>query len=419
MGNTAPLPAIGVDPIVNPAPPTPRPAIPRTVWALGFVSLFMDLSSELIHALLPIYLVTTMGMSVAALGVLEGAAEATAMIVKVFSGAISDWLGRRKGLLLLGYGLAAVSKPLFPLAGTPAIVVTARLLDRVGKGIRGAPRDALVADVAPAEIRGACFGLRQSMDTVGAFLGPLLAIGLMVWFADHIRAVLWFAVIPAFIAVALILFGVSEHDHAPETRRFRSPLRWQALGEFSAHYWFVVAIGAIFTLARFSEAFLILRAQQTGLDLALIPSVMVVMSLAYAASAYPVGILSDRIDRRGLLACGLMLLIVADLLLGASTSIAAMFVGVAVWGLHMGFTQGILAAMVAQTSPASLRGTAFGVFNLASGVCMLLASAIAGVLWDRFGAPTMFFTGAGLVILPLVMCWFVPREPVPTAEAQP
>nr|WP_246185271.1 MFS transporter [Pandoraea morbifera] len=404
---------------MNPAPPTPRPAIPRTVWALGFVSLFMDLSSELIHALLPIYLVTTMGMSVAALGVLEGAAEATAMIVKVFSGAISDWLGRRKGLLLLGYGLAAVSKPLFPLAGTPAIVVTARLLDRVGKGIRGAPRDALVADVAPAEIRGACFGLRQSMDTVGAFLGPLLAIGLMVWFADHIRAVLWFAVIPAFIAVALILFGVSEHDHAPETRRFRSPLRWQALGEFSAHYWFVVAIGAIFTLARFSEAFLILRAQQTGLDLALIPSVMVVMSLAYAASAYPVGILSDRIDRRGLLACGLMLLIVADLLLGASTSIAAMFVGVAVWGLHMGFTQGILAAMVAQTSPASLRGTAFGVFNLASGVCMLLASAIAGVLWDRFGAPTMFFTGAGLVILPLVMCWFVPREPVPTAEAQP
>lgn len=404
---------------MNPAPPTPRPAIPRTVWALGFVSLFMDLSSELIHALLPIYLVTTMGMSVAALGVLEGAAEATAMIVKVFSGAISDWLGRRKGLLLLGYGLAAVSKPLFPVAGTPAIVVTARLLDRVGKGIRGAPRDALVADVAPAEIRGACFGLRQSMDTVGAFLGPLLAIGLMVWFADHIRAVLWFAVIPAFIAVALILFGVSEHDHAPETRRFRSPLRWQALGEFSAHYWFVVAIGAIFTLARFSEAFLILRAQQTGLDLALIPSVMVVMSLAYAASAYPVGILSDRIDRRGLLACGLVLLIVADLLLGASTSIAAMFVGVAVWGLHMGFTQGILAAMIAQTSPASLRGTAFGVFNLASGLCMLLASAIAGVLWDRFGAPTMFFTGAGLVILPLVMCWFVPHEPVPTAEAQP
>lgn len=404
---------------MNPAPPTPRPAIPRTVWALGFVSLFMDLSSELIHALLPIYLVTTMGMSVAALGVLEGAAEATAMIVKVFSGAISDWLGRRKGLLLLGYGLAAVSKPLFPLAGTPAIVVTARLLDRVGKGIRGAPRDALVADVAPAEIRGACFGLRQSMDTVGAFLGPLLAIGLMVWFADHIRAVLWFAVIPAFIAVALILFGVSEHDHAPETRRFRSPLRWQALGEFSAHYWFVVAIGAIFTLARFSEAFLILRAQQTGLDLALIPSVMVVMSLAYAASAYPVGILSDRIDRRGLLACGLVLLIVADLLLGASTSIAAMFVGVTVWGLHMGFTQGILAAMIAQTSPASLRGTAFGVFNLASGLCMLLASAIAGVLWDRFGAPAMFFTGAGLVILPLVMCWFVPREPVPTAEAQP
>ncbi|GAB3626409.1 MFS transporter [Pandoraea terrae] len=395
---------------VNPAPLISRPAIPRTVWALGFVSLFMDLSSELVHALLPIYLVTTMGMSVAALGVLEGAAEATAMIVKIFSGAISDWLGRRKGLLLLGYGLAALTKPLFPLASTPAVVATARMLDRVGKGIRGAPRDALVADVAPAEIRGACFGLRQSMDTIGAFVGPLLAIGLMFWFADHIRAVLWFAVVPAFIAVALILFGVNDQEHEHGTHRFRSPLHWRALREFPARYWFIVTIGAIFTLARFSEAFLVLRAQQTGLDLALIPAVMVAMSLAYAASAYPVGLLSDQFDRRALLACGLVLLIVADVLLGVSASIPTMFIGVAVWGLHMGFTQGILAGMVAETSPTALRGTAFGVFNLASGVCMLLASATAGWLWDRFGAPTTFFAGAAMATFPLVMCWFVPRQ---------
>ncbi|KVW81395.1 MFS transporter [Burkholderia ubonensis] len=389
-----------------------RPAIPRTVWALGFVSLFMDLSSELVHALLPVYLVTTMGMSVAALGVLEGAAEATAMIVKTFSGAISDWLGRRKGLLLLGYGLAALTKPLFPLAGTPAVVVTARLLDRVGKGIRGAPRDALVADVAPPEIRGACFGLRQSMDTIGAFLGPTLAIALMFWFADHIRTVLWFAVVPALIAIGLIAFGVHESGHATAQRTFRSPLHWRALREFPARYWFVVTIGATFTLARFSEAFLVLRAQQTGLDIAWIPGVMVVMSLAYSLSAYPVGILSDWIDRRMLLAIGMVLLIAADLLLGVGQSIPSMFIGVAVWGLHMGFTQGILAAMVSETAPTTLRGTAFGVFNLASGLCMLLASAIAGGLWEHFGASTTFLAGAALVVVPLGLCGFAPRPTI-------
>ncbi|KVH46844.1 MFS transporter [Burkholderia diffusa] len=392
-----------------PSPIARKPAIPRTVWALGLVSLFMDLSSELIHALLPIYLVSTMGMSVAALGVLEGAAEATAMIVKVFSGAISDWLGRRKGLLLVGYGLAALTKPLFPMASTPAVVVTARLLDRVGKGIRGAPRDALVADVAPPEIRGACFGLRQSMDTVGAILGPMLAIVLMLWFGDRIRTVLWFAVVPAFVAIALIVFGVREPEQSKPDRHFRSPLRWSALREFPRSYWFVVAAGATFTLARFSEAFLVLRAQQTGLDAAWIPAVMVAMSVTYSLSAWPVGILSDRLDRRVLLAAGMVLLIAADLLLGMGTSTISMFAGVAVWGLHMGFTQGILAAMVSETAPAALRGTAFGVFNLVSGICMLLASSIAGALWTRFGASTTFLAGAALVVVPLCLCRFMPR----------
>ncbi|WP_293047862.1 MFS transporter [Pandoraea sp.] len=375
---------------------------------LGFVSLFMDLSSELIHALLPIFLVTTMGMSVTALGWLEGAAEATAMIVKIFSGPVSDWLGKRKALLLLGYGLAALSKPLFPLAGTPGIVAAARLIDRVGKGIRGAPRDALVADAAPPEIRGACFGLRQSMDTIGAFAGPLAAIVLMFWFSDHIRTVLWFAVVPAFIAVGLILFGIEEPADEGASRRFRSPLHWRALRTFPARYWFVVAIGATFTLTRFSEAFLVLRAQQTGLNIAWIPGVMVVMSLAYSLSAYPAGVLSDRLDRRILLACGIVLLIAADLALGAGTSITTVLLGVALWGLHMGFTQGILAAMVAETAPKTLRGSAFGVFNLASGVCMLLASVIAGWLWDHHGASMTFFAGAALAVVPLVMCRFAP-----------
>ena len=350
-----------------------RMRIPRTVWMLGFVSLFMDLSSELIHALLPIFLVTTMGMSVSALGVLEGAAEATAMIVKIFSGSLSDWLGRRKALLLAGYGLAALSKPLFPLAGTPAVIFAARLIDRVGKGIRGAPRDALVADVAPPQIRGACFGLRQSMDTVGAFAGPIAAILLMLSFHENIRAVLWFAVAPAFISLGLIAFGVKEPAGAGNAGPFRSALSWRTLREFPARYWFVVVLGAAFTLTRFSEAFLVLRAQQTGMNIAWIPGAMAIMSVVYSLSAYPAGVLSDRVDRRILLALGLVILIAADLVLGAGASIVTVLIGVALWGLHMGLTQGILAAMVAETAPQALRGNAFGLFNLFSGVGMLFA----------------------------------------------
>ena len=386
-----------------------RPSIPRTVWALGLVSLFMDLSSELIHALLPIFLVTTMGMSVVALGLLEGAAEATTMIAKVFSGPLSDWLGKRKGLLLLGYGLAACTKPLFPLAGTPALAVVARLVDRLGKGIRGAPRDALVADVAPAEIRGACYGLRQSLDTIGAVAGPLCATALMLAFSERTRTVLWFAVVPAFVSFALLLIIVREPERKDARQPFRSPLRWSALKMLAGRYWFVVAIGATFTLARFSEAFLVLRAKEAQLDFAWVPLVMVVMNVAYALCAYPVGKLSDVLDRRVPLAIGLVLLLSADVLLGIDASAATVFGGAALWGLHMGFTQGVLATMVADTAPDTLRGTAFGVFNLLSGVAILLSSVIAGSLWERFGAPATFFTGAALVAAPIVMCAFAPR----------
>ncbi|SMG00052.1 MFS transporter [Burkholderia singularis] len=385
-----------------------RARIPRTVWALGLVSLCMDLSSELIHALLPIYLVMTMGMSVVTLGVLEGMAEASAMIVKIFSGALSDWLRRRKALLIAGYGLAALTKPLFPLANGPSEVVAARLLDRLGKGIRGAPRDALVADVAPPEMRGACFGLRQSMDTIGAFAGPLLAIVLMFVFAEHIRLVLWCAVVPAFLSIALIVFGVDEPAHKGVSARvFRSPMHWRALRAFPPRYWFVVLIGASFTLARFSEAFLVLRAQQAGIGLAWIPAVMVVMNAAYALSAYPVGVVADRLGARAPLAVGMALLIAADLLFGASASPAALWSGAVVWGLHMGFTQGMLAALVAETAPADWRGTAFGVFNLASGVCVLAANAIAGWLWTCYGASAAFFAGMAFAAMSLAMCGFV------------
>jgi MFS family permease len=370
-----------------------RLRIPRTIWALGFVSLFMDLSSELVHSLLPVFLVTTLGASALTVGVIEGVAESTAMLVKIFSGAISDFIGRRKGLLLLGYGLAALSKPLFPLAHSVEVVFTARFLDRIGKGIRGAPRDALVADVSPPEIRGACFGLRQSMDTVGAVLGPALAILLMLWFAD-LQLVLWFAVIPATAAVALIVAGVKEPAHVSSEHTFRSPIHWRVLREFSAGYWWVVIVGGVFTLARFSEAFLVLRAQETGLSVTWIPLVMVVMSIFYTFSAYPAGWLSDRMSRTKLLCVGMGLLVLADLVLAQSSTVIMMMLGVALWGLHMGFSQGILASLVADTAPGKLKGTAFGIFNMVSGVCMLIASVLAGGLWQSFGSGSTFFVGA-------------------------
>ncbi|WP_166367214.1 MFS transporter [Pseudomonas akapageensis] len=377
--------------------------IPRTVWALGFVSLFMDLSSELVHSLLPIYLVSTLGISVLTVGIIEGVAEATALIVKVFSGAISDYIGRRKELLLLGYGLAALTKPLFPLATSADLVFTARILDRIGKGIRGAPRDALVADVAPAAIRGACFGLRQSMDTVGAFLGPLLAIVLMLWFANDIARVLWFAVIPAVLAVGLLIFGISEPRHETGTQRLRSPIRLESLSRFSRDYWWVVAIGAAFSLARFSEAFLVLRAQQSGFSATWVPLVMVVMAGFYMLSAYPAGKWSDSVSRTTLLGFGLVLLILADIALANAESIGMLLLGVALWGLHMGFSQGILATLVADTTPGELKGTAFGLFNLISGIALLLASVIAGWLWQLHGAALVFYTGAAFSAASLIL----------------
>lgn len=367
--------------------------MPAGVWVLGGVSLLMDVSSEMIHSLLPLFMVTVLGAGAFAVGLIEGLAEATALIVKVFSGALSDWLGRRKALALAGYALGALSKPLFALAASTGLVLAARLIDRVGKGVRGAPRDALIADLAPAPMRGAAFGLRQSLDTVGAFLGPLLAVGLMLLWDGDFRAVFWVAVVPGGLAVALLLFGL--HEPGPvEAPRRAHPLRRESLRRFGGAYWWVVGLGAVFTLARFSEAFLVLRAQQGGVPVALVPLVMVAMNVVYAATAYPFGRLSDRVDHGRLLALGLVVLIAADLVLAVDRHWAVVLAGVALWGVHMGITQGLLATMVAATAPPELRGTAFGVFNLVAGVAMLLASVIAGLLWDRFGAAATFLAGA-------------------------
>jgi len=375
--------------------------LPAAIWVLGFVSLLMDISSEMVHSLLPLFMVSTLGASALVVGLIEGLAEATALIVKVFSGALSDYLGRRKGLALFGYALGALTKPLFALASSTGWVLTARLLDRVGKGVRGAPRDALVADLAPPALRGAAFGLRQSLDTVGAFLGPLLAVGLMLLWANDFRAVFWVAVIPGLLAVALLLVGIREPERHADAPRV-NPIRRERLRQLGRGYWWVVALGAVFTLARFSEAFLVLKAEQSGIALALVPLVMVAMNLVYAASAYPFGRLSDRVSHRRLLAAGLLVLVAADLVLASVSHWAGVLAGVALWGVHMGMTQGLLAAMVADEAPAELRGTAFGFFNLVSGVAMLLASALAGLLWDRLGAAYTFYAGAAICTLALV-----------------
>ena len=379
--------------------------IPAGIWVLGFVSMLMDISSEMVHSLLPLFMVTTLGASAFMVGIIEGLAESTALIVKVFSGVISDYLGKRKGLAVFGYALGAITKPLFAIAPTIGIVLTARLLDRVGKGIRGAPRDALVADIAPAHLRGTAFGLRQSLDTVGAFLGPLLAVGLMLLWANDFQAVFWVAVIPGLRAVALLIFGVKEPERQISAIR-SNPIRRENLIRLGKPYWYVVGIGAIFTLARFSEAFLVLRAQQGGIPLALVPLVMVAMNLIYAVSAYPFGKLSDRMSHTKLLALGLVVLIVADVVLATSNHWEVVLSGVALWGIHMGITQGLLATMVADTAPEDLRGTAYGFFNLMSGLAMLLSSVIAGLLWDKLGASFTFYAGAIFCVIALLgLAW--------------
>jgi MFS family permease len=367
--------------------------IPSGVWVLGFVSMLMDISSEMVHSLLPMFMVTVLGTSALTVGIIEGLAESTALIVKVFSGALSDYLGKRKGLAVFGYALGALTKPLFAIASGTGTLVAARLLDRVGKGVRGAPRDALVADITPSHVRGAAFGLRQSLDTVGAFTGPLIAVGLMLLWSNDFRAIFWVAVVPGLLAVALLLFGIREPERHSGERR-TNPIQRDQLRRLSSHYWGVVGIGAVFTLARFSEAFLVLRAHQSGVAMALVPLVMVAMNLVYAASAYPFGKLSDRVSHSTLLAAGLVILIAADLVLASGDHWSTVLAGVALWGIHMGMTQGLLATMVADTAPADLRGTAYGFFNLMSGLAMLIASSLAGWLWEQQGAAITFLGGA-------------------------
>ncbi len=384
-------------------------AVPKGVWALGFVSMFMDISSEMVHSLLPVFLVSVLGASVLTVGLIEGLAEATVAVTKLFSGTLSDYLGKRKLLAVVGYGVAALSKPVMPLAPSVAWVFGARVLDRMGKGIRGAPRDALVGDISPPHVRGAAYGLRQSLDTVGAFIGPLLAIAFMALLAGDIRSVFWIAVIPAFISVGILVVAVKEPQQRGEAAA-RPQLRAADFRRLGRAYWSLLLVAVVFTFSRFSEAFLVLRAAHVGLSAGLVPLVLVVMSVAYAVSAYPAGRLSDRMDRYHLLAVGFATMVAANVVLALAPGIASVLAGVALWGLHMGLTQGLFAALVADTSPPRLRGTAFGVFNLATGIVVLAASLLAGWLWDLYGPTAAFATGAGFASVALAVLLVVRRR---------
>jgi len=368
--------------------------LPKSIWVLGFVSMFMDVSSELVHSLLPIFMGTVLGVSMTTIGIVEGVAEGTAAITKVFSGAISDYFGKRKFFAVLGYALGAIAKPIFPLATTIGWVFGARFIDRIGKGIRGAPRDALVADIAPLKLRGAAFGLRQSLDSVGAFVGPLFAVVFMILSANDIKAVLWVAVLPAFLSVFLLIVGVKESGSSDLAAGSGNHLTLTHAKNLPKRYWMVIAVGAVFTLARFSEAFLVLRAQSVGLAIGYVPMIMIVMNVVYSVFAYPAGAAADRLSARTLLVFGLLVLTAADVALSIAASSKIVFLGSAFWGLHMALTQGLFSKLVADTAPAEIRGTAFGIFNLVSGGALLLASVIAGVLWSAFGASSTFITGA-------------------------
>ena len=385
-----------------------RPPLPRNVWVLGFVSLLMDLSSEIYHALLPAFITMVLGLPATALGAIDGVAEATANIAKLVSGRLSDRSLRRKPWVVAGYGLAALSKPLFPLAASAITLMLARFADRVGKGIRGAPRDAIVADETPPEIRGRAFGLRQSLDTVGALLAPVAAIGLMAWLASDIRRVFWIAVIPAFCSFLLAWLALREPEqHLAPLKRAPIFSGFRQLDKATKR---LLAVGFLFGLARFSEAFLILKGIEIGLSEAMSPLTLALFNLVYVALAYPAGSLSDRMSPRSILMAGIAVLIAGDIVLAKTDNFAGLVLGVGLWGAHMALTQGIFSRMIADSAPDEFRATSFGAFWFVSGVAALLASLGAGWLWDRDGSSATFLTSAAVAAAAVGMLALLEEE---------
>lgn len=371
-----------------------RSAIPATVWMVGFVSLLMDVSSEMINTLLPLYLAGGLGASALAIGFIEGISVAIATASKFLSGVLADFSRRAKPIAVLGYGLAALSRLIFPLATSVDLIVLARAMDRVGKGIRGAPRDAIVAAVTPQGMRGASFGLRKSLDTVGGFLGPLIAIAAMLLLAGDIVTVFWLAALPAGMAVAVLIFAVREPAESRAEIKNIPAFRFADAFRLNPAIWTVICLAGVIMLARFSEAFLLLKSVEAGFSLTWVPVSIVIMHGVYGLCAYPVGKLSDTIGNTGLLLCSLVFLVVAHLTIAFSATVWEFVIGIVFWGLHMGFSQGLLGAMVADASPAGLRASAFGAFNLVTGIVLLIGNVAAGWLWQDLGSHAPFIAGA-------------------------
>jgi MFS family permease len=391
-------------------PQSERLRLSPNVAVLGIVSLLMGMSSAMIYGLLPVFLVTVIGAGAGLVGLIEGIAEGTTSLIKIFSGVASDWVGRRKPLVVLGYALSAVNKILFPLAESASTVLLARISDRIGKGIRDAPRDALLADVMPSAVRGSGFGLRLALYTIGAVAGPLAAVALMRLSGDDFRLVFWIALVPGFASIAVLLVGVSEPPNGPSEGKWRLPIRREALAQLTAPFWWAIGIAGIFSLARFSPAFLVLKTHDIGVDAAHVPIILVVMYLVYSVAAYPSGVLADCTNRNLQLAIGAAILIAADLVLASAGTIWMAGLGAALWGLQMGVTQGLLAAAIADAAPERLRGTAFGIFDLAVGLTTFTASAGAGAIWTFASAAGSFVAGAALAAVVIILLLF---EPIP------
>ena len=381
--------------------------LPGAVFALGVTSLFMDCSSEMIHALLPVYLTGTLGLAMADIGWLEGAAEATALAVRVVSGRISDRIGRRKGLALFGYGLAAATKPVFPLASSAAEVIAARVIDRVGKGVRGAPRDALIADVTAPQLRGAAYGLRQTLDTVGAVIGPLLAIALMLATHDDTRLVFWAACVPALACVLTLAIFVHEPEATRPPPAARGPLL-AGLSELPRAFWLVAAFGALLAAARVGEAFLVLRATGAGLAIAFAPLTLVAMSFVAALAAYPAGKIVDRWSERRLLIAASLTLAISEAALAASAGLPGAFTGIALWGLHVALAQVAFSTLVARTAPPHLRATGFGVFGLANAIAVMIGNVAFGALAASGGEGFAYGVAAVAALAPLALIAAIP-----------
>jgi MFS family permease len=371
----------------------------RNVWVAGWVSFFMDVSSEMVYPLVPLFLSSTLGVSKSVVGLIEGIAEATASLLKLFSGVIADRFGKNKLLMGFGYGISTASRPILALASGWGMVFLARFTDRAGKGIRTAPRDAIIAASTPPGQLGLAFGFHRALDTAGAVVGPAVALAILaVWAADF-RLVFWLSVVPGVLAVALIVWFIEADGRV---RPAQAALAWSLRG-FDDRFWEFLLVIGLFSLGNSSNAFLILKAEQVGTSPAWISGIYVGYNALYALMSVPGGLLADRVGMRRMIIVGLGLFaaVYAGIALASTPQqIAALFL---CYGIYMGLTEGVQRAYLATLAPKERTATAFGLYHMVVGIAILPASLFAGVLWDTVGPAAPFLFGAGMAALAAVI----------------